>query len=130
VSHIFPALLQDHPLTITIIPVEAEAALAKSGFAPEIFRHDEEKYTHFDLDMADYKQSAFSPTSPSMKYEVPPPTYLAQPLPHGQTGTMATKGRQVNALEAPLRVPRLVERKTGVSIQPSQRYIIKPGEAF
>ncbi|KAJ3565358.1 hypothetical protein NP233_g7676 [Leucocoprinus birnbaumii] len=53
----------------------AEAALAESGFAPEVFRHDEEKNTPFDLASPDYKHTSLqSPTSP-MKYEQAMPTY-------------------------------------------------------
>ncbi|KXN93354.1 hypothetical protein AN958_00278 [Leucoagaricus sp. SymC.cos] len=113
--------------------LHAEAALAKSGFAPEVFRHDEEKNTPFDLSTADLKESSFSPTSPTAKYQQPIPTYLIQPLPHNRPASIestATVGRQAGAQGAPLRVPKQAERPTGSSMQPLSKYGVKFGESF
>ncbi|KAF5353498.1 hypothetical protein D9756_008120 [Leucocoprinus leucothites] len=110
----------------------AEAALANSGFAPEVFRHDEEKNAPFDLETADYKHSSFDPTSPTTKYEQAVPTYIAQPMPHnrsGPTGTSPTEGRQANALEAPLEIPGLAERPARVPVA-ALKYNHKTGESF
>ncbi|KAF9446545.1 hypothetical protein P691DRAFT_733061 [Macrolepiota fuliginosa MF-IS2] len=113
--------------------LHAEAALAQSGFSPEIFRHDEEKGASFDLDTADFKKPAFSPTSITSKYEQPMPTYLA--LPHKRSGSADADARfvtdeQVNALGAPLQVPRLAERPTKTSTQDPSKYGVRLGESF
>jgi len=97
--------------------LEAEAALAKSGFSPEIFRHDEEKNTPLELGTADFKQSLFSTES---EYEQAMPTYLA-PL-------HSTKEQQVVAQGAPLRVPRLAERPLSSYGRPN--YNVQFGESF
>lgn len=124
---LFPRALSLH------LSVEAEAALAKSGFSPEVFRHDEEKNTPLDLGTSDFMKPTFSPTSPTEKYEQPIPTYLAhqrQPSRSGPKATVVVEGRQADAQGAPLRVPRLAERPSRISAQSPPKYGVNFGESF
>lgn len=110
--------------------MEAEAVLAKSGFAPDSFSHDEEKSAAIVMK----ELSPYSPTTPTEKFGYPIPTYLTQPQPHSQPGSLdanATEGQQANALGASLRVQRFAEGQVGkVSVEAPQRHGVKFGEPF
>jgi len=111
--------------------LEAEAALAKSGFSPEVFRHDEEKDTPFDLETADFKKPAFSPVS--SKYEQPMPTYIAVHSKSESADPSAhyvAEERRAGAQAAPLQVPRLAERMARMSTQDPPKYRVRSGDSF
>lgn len=110
--------------------MEAEAALAKVGFSPEVFRHDEEKNTSFDLDIDDFKN--LSPVS--SRYEQPMPTYIvtqSQSESACPEGFYVAEDRAGSAQGAPTRVPRLAERVVvRMSVQSPPKYDVRMGEAF